>query len=204
MVYHLLPEESPLVVEQFEIGTPQNHNLALMVNGVKSMFLASGGNVGIGTTNPIDKLQVHGNFRLENNRPWLLSNHAGTGLGGGIQWQDNGSTEMELFYDVTREEVVIYNTGTGPNVTFKRGGNVGIGTTNPSSKLHVNGGLMIGNNIEIVEKDGNNGTVSCDTFCAGTLWAGWSGSCVASFETDTKAPVSCSILILLQNPKVIV
>lgn len=31
------------------------------------------------------------------------------------------------------------------------------------------------------EKNGNNGTVSCSTFCAGKEWGGWSGTCVNAY-----------------------
>jgi len=40
-------------------------------------------------------------------------------------------------------------------------------------------------------KHGNNGTVSCDTFCQGSRWGGGIGTCVAAWDTKADANVSC-------------
>ena len=34
-------------------------------------------------------------------------------------------------------------------------------------------------------KSGNNGTVSCDTYCRGG-WQGWQGTCYAAIDNDNK------------------
>ncbi|HZS39026.1 MAG TPA: hypothetical protein VFF06_19480 [Polyangia bacterium] len=78
------------------------------------------------------------------------------------------------------------------NSTWFNGGNVGIGTTAPAATLHVNGNIRIGGTMEIVEKGGDNGTATCAQFCFGSQWAGWSGSCVAAFNSDTGQPTPCT------------
>jgi hypothetical protein len=45
----------------------------------------------------------------------------------------------------------------------------------------------------IVKKGGDNGTATCDTYCAGTQW-GPSGTCVGAFDTASGQFVACSAL----------
>jgi hypothetical protein len=84
------------------------------VNGEGSLstMTLNGGNVGIGTTSPAYKLDVNGVINASS----ILINGAPF-AGGGSQW-----------------------TTSGPNVYYNTTGNVGIGTTTPYSKLHVDGG----------------------------------------------------------------
>lgn len=44
--------------------------------------------------------------------------------------------------------------------------------------------------LKVTYKSGNNGTVSCGTFCAGS-WGGWTGTCVAAQVGATGAFVDC-------------
>jgi hypothetical protein len=48
-----------------EVGTPNNHNMTFITNGSAVMFLAAGGNVGIGTINPTHKLAVNGTIKAK-------------------------------------------------------------------------------------------------------------------------------------------
>ena len=87
------------------------------------------GRVGIGTTNPESTLHVVGSARIGHSSgdDWSI----GT-LGGG-----------DHLTFVSRPA----SGGATNRVTFRDNGRVGIGTTNPSSRLHVNnGGVRISNN----------------------------------------------------------
>jgi hypothetical protein len=40
-------------------------------------------------------------------------------------------------------------------------------------------------------KSGNNGTVSCSTYCGGSQWSGGVGACVSASRNDTHAAIDC-------------
>jgi hypothetical protein len=44
---------------------------------------------------------------------------------------------------------------------------------------------------EVFEKNGNNGTVSCESFCQGTQW-GPVGKCIKAVNTHLKKEISCT------------
>lgn len=105
------------------------------------MRIASNGNVGIGVTNPVTKLDVIGRTYVHPNV-----------IGGAPEpdfFVSNGLTTagFEIYNDATRAYFGTYenadvgfvnNAGT-ERVTFKNDGKVGIGTTTPATALEVNG-----------------------------------------------------------------
>ena len=108
------------------------------------MRITSGGNVGIGTTSPSEKLEVNGSLRLNDGNvdgPQLKLASSGYS-----DWNiDNYSGNLRAYY------------GSSEYFRINSAGNVGINDTAPSTKLDVNGGArfqdttMIGSNVGLLQ-----------------------------------------------------
>jgi hypothetical protein len=98
----------------------------------EKMRLVSNGNVGIGTTNPTQKLDVRGNMRLGDGttaeQDIIYHNNTGTWQVG-VNNSGNGTSGNQFY---------IYDNAYRLTVQ-KATGNVGIGTNNPGEKLDVSG-----------------------------------------------------------------
>ena len=106
----------------FSIGTDTNPNY-FVINRVN-------GNVGIGNTAPDEKLRVDGNIKS-----------AGDFIGSAIKLGFAGTANITT-YD-TNEDLLINPNGSGDILMQTTSGNVGIGTTSPSSTFHVAGTARI-------------------------------------------------------------
>lgn len=105
---------------------------------------SGGGRVGIGTTGPTEMLGVQGNIRVNQ------SNTTGGGIvladDGDIADMNDGFASMRFSYGVRYTNanrggsvVAQIANGAGGHETYFNAGNVGIGTNNPESLLHVMG-----------------------------------------------------------------
>jgi hypothetical protein len=124
------------------IYNAQNTSIVLVTNNVERMLIASNGFVGIGTTSPAARLNVVGE---------VLIDGAG-GEGGQLSLRNTGNN-AGAYIDIDGvNNLRIVNQQNTPTLFFTNniermriaaGGNVGIGTTSPSSLLHVAGDLTI-------------------------------------------------------------
>lgn len=147
----------------FIIGSGQNVPLHLARSGAIALTIGTGGNVGIGTTNPTYKLDVSGETRTNSalyisadnltgyvaSRIRMLSHNNYRGAGMFLQGVDTNWFVGAPYTDFSGGFIIAKKaSGTADDdtaqysnalFTVKSSGNVGIGTTTPATKLHVVG-----------------------------------------------------------------
>jgi len=133
-----------------------NNTLYFNAGGGTKMTILSGGNVGIGTTSPAEKLEVAGNIRLGGTSAYnsvSVYNSGASGGGGFLAYQNGvvqaffgalgwyeGNTNVGTVIgtDSASRPIVFYTSTERMRITG--GGNVGIGTTSPTlGKLQITG-----------------------------------------------------------------
>lgn len=133
--------------------TSRTGNLAFGTGSVEKMRIFNNGRVGIGTTTDAGYLlDVNGTAIVRGTARFQSPSQAGyselSSNSTGAIYQTNGHSYFYTnasAYDVYFQK---YNS-TGTNMIIKDSGNIGIGTTTPSQKLHVIGNSSIIGNIGI-------------------------------------------------------
>jgi hypothetical protein len=128
------------------VGTLSNHPLGLRANNILALTVMPAGNVGVGTTAPAHKLDVAGNV-----------NASGLCLGGDCKtaWSQVGGTPSQW-------------ATSGANISYSDG-SVGVGTTEPTEKLHVVGNIHVTGNINAKYQDVAEWVPSTQSLAAGTV-----------------------------------
>jgi hypothetical protein len=130
-------------------------DIRLETNAGEVMRIQDGGNVGIGTTNPTHKLDVHVNSASEIIASRIYNASAGTGAGVGELIATAGTGDAYTRYYAgahfsigmdNSDNVFKLVNGQGlagtAGISINASGNVGIGTSNPSDKLQVAGNIV--------------------------------------------------------------
>lgn len=118
-------------------------------------YINNGGKFGIGTSNPTEKLDVNGNIKLGNNPSLKWS---GNYLNFEPPANDNSlkvlnikgnstyASRIDMQNSSNSSCVMRFDANNGANSYINNSGKFGIGTSNPTEKLDVNGSLKLGDN----------------------------------------------------------
>ena len=130
----------------YEFATDQ---MPFAVNGSEQMRLTSTG-LGIGTSSPSVKLEVNGNqiINYSGQLQSLLTIGGGStsaamnlrgATGSAYAWQISSNAFVGSALEFTRSTAVGGTTFSTPSMLLDSSGNLGIGTSSPTAKLHVSG-----------------------------------------------------------------
>jgi hypothetical protein len=141
---------------------------------VEAMKILNNGNIGIGTSNPSQKLVVKGGgFSVFDDIAEGISFTSDS-----IQWTNVNADKIFEFTYPTQDVFTFYNDGT--EVAVFRDGRVGIGQTTPTARLHLKAGTATANTAPFKFTSGTNLT----TPEAGAME--WDGTNL--FITQTSGP----------------
>jgi hypothetical protein len=116
-----------------------NQGLRFRTNSQDRMYIAAGGNVGIGTTSPSTKLHI---YSAAQNPGMILESDSTSGAW--IKTKSNQTGAEEFKFGTNSVGWHVYNdTDAAYRLSIANDGNVGIGTTSPAAKLDVNGSVRI-------------------------------------------------------------
>jgi len=98
------------------------------------IFRTSGTNVGIGTTSPNNKLDVNGNINVPSTNFYRYDGDTGL-IGSATTIVGGSSNQLGIR---ASNDILFATNGANERMRIASNGNVGIGTTSPSSKLQIN------------------------------------------------------------------
>lgn len=129
------------------------------------MRLKGTGNVGIGTTNPTEQFMVFKDTwrKFSVSYPTIYAARLNIGVNGYIEQEANGGYLTLAQVYSTAGSNIRFTLGGNERMRIMQNGNVGIGTSTPTAKLHILGGLKIDSSnpvIDLIDSNGSDWKVS--------------------------------------------
>ena len=121
--------------------TPIDGNIKLYLSGSGDSFF-KGGNLGIGTDNPSESLEVDGRIKNNNTVQFASGWYSDTSPSirvGDEQYGISAKTGYLRLWSKASSGGILFNTNSSEAMRITSSGEVGIGTITPSHKLTVNG-----------------------------------------------------------------
>ena len=126
-----------------------NNSMAFTTNATEKVRIESGGNVGVGTNNPNNKLHVYGGIIKSQSDPAntdtdveLIRAQSGSSGGGVFSIRAADASDNNTAWDIktnASEDLKFTIGGSSERARITSAGLVGLGITNPTEKLHVIG-----------------------------------------------------------------
>lgn len=129
-------------------GTTENSlrldgsNFRVINNGSERMRIDSSGRVGIGTSNPGGKLEINGGTGVATSGGTLIVRQDGNTSSDGIALTSSNGVSHRMYKNASGT-FLMGPSSNAEAFALDLSGNVGIGTTSPDTKLHVEGNLLV-------------------------------------------------------------
>ena len=180
------------VASYYSLGRDSSGNLRIndSTNG-ELIRIQPGGNVGIGTTSPTEKLTINGNIEFESNTQ-SIKFAAGNSATNSIEVNSGSGPRASIdFLGVGSNQVtdIVFKTSETSSTSAERmriktsSGNIGIGTTSPAVDLDVNGEIRASTGILFGTDTAAANTL--DDYEEGTWTPGIEGASTAGSYTFT-------------------